>query len=712
MSRRRDIQALRAIAVLAVLAFHLDEAVVPIGFAGVDVFFVISGFVICRGIVARSDQGDGFSTRGFLWRRFNRLVPALMATVGLTLLGGVLLLPPSGLEALGVTAPLALGGISNFWFFSQTNYFNASATPNPLLHTWSLSVEEQFYLVFACIAGLTGLVGLGGRRFRATSLVIWGILGFVSLVLLFRPLDRLDQLGIVNRLELEDAAESFKFYLLPCRIYQLALGIIAACLATGRPPLLGSRAVRDIVWSALAISLLVCLFGPWTWGPVSAGLVAAFVTTGLVLVGEAPRDQDPTRHPSLTPFVWIGDRSYSIYLVHWPIIVFAEILLVPMAPIGRILVSIAATGVLGELCWRLFERRSGGRGGASTTPMPILTVYGLLVIGAASVVLLHNDGYPERMHRPPAKRSISFKPSFTRAQPHPDLLATAEPHARHVRIVPDAAESAARILVLGDSHASMLRPMAEYYASRYGHDWTIASFPGCPPVFGHYKHYDRTGAAKVKEAAARRQVEAWEAFVRDHPGEYDYVLLSCRWAWMFNHRPFGGVDLRHDLLVRAHETADQTDVERSRGNFVAGLRRTIDVIREAGAEPIIFGQATPSPQPVSEILEVPTILFGPDRLLARLDSSLFDEYASRTGFVDGVLRAPAASQLGDHHAVVLSDYFLDREERLPRRMLDGWPLMEDDNHLTKYGVLALARWWEQGPDFPLPRPSEAPDESK
>lgn len=197
------IDGLRTVAVLLVVIFHADKTWMPGGFIGVDVFFVISGFLITRNIMADVENGSwSFST--FFARRIARLFPALYATIAATLAAAFLILSPPDLERLGHVAISTILSVSNIFFWMEAGYFDISADHKPLLHTWSLAVEEQFYLVWPLL--ILALFSLGRRR-----AVIWGLgaIGIVSFLL---------AIGLQNK------APSAVFFLTPFRAYQFALG--------------------------------------------------------------------------------------------------------------------------------------------------------------------------------------------------------------------------------------------------------------------------------------------------------------------------------------------------------------------------------------------------------------------------------------------------------------------------------------------------------
>lgn len=313
-NRRPDIQGLRAIAVILVVAFHAGLPV-PGGFIGVDVFFVISGFVI-TGMLHREWTATGrLRFDQFYLRRFKRLTPALALMVAVTMLLSVFLLSPFGAQQTAAETGIgAMLLVANFVIARTTGgYFDASAESNPLLNTWSLSVEEQFYLVFPALIVLGWY--LAGRRslMRLSPYAIVGGIAIVSFALAV-----IGSLGLTFR----GSGIILGFYSPFARAWEFAVGALLALVLTRHAPqsprlmalsgLLGALLLAAGLW---AITDSTPFPGPWTLLPVTATLL-------LLLAGTEP--STPTaRLLSTRPAVKVGDWSYAIYLWHWPTIVLA-----------------------------------------------------------------------------------------------------------------------------------------------------------------------------------------------------------------------------------------------------------------------------------------------------------------------------------------------------------------------------------------------------
>lgn len=315
-NRRPDIQGLRAVAVLMVVAFHAGLPV-PGGFVGVDVFFVISGFVITAMLHREWQSTGGIRFGRFYLRRFKRLTPALALMVAVTMTIAAFVLSPLGpQQTAAATAIGAMFVVANFVIARTTGgYFDASAELNPLLNTWSLSVEEQFYLLFPAILALGWLLARrhGPRPLRLSPMVIVTGVAVASFGLAMVSSEGLTFRG---------SGTILGFYSPFTRAWEFAVGALLA-LALGQRTIQVQR-LRTIGGLIGAVMLVASPYfitettpfpGPWTLLPVLGTL--------FLLVAGTDRKVISSRVLSSKPLVKIGDWSYSIYLWHWPLIVFA-----------------------------------------------------------------------------------------------------------------------------------------------------------------------------------------------------------------------------------------------------------------------------------------------------------------------------------------------------------------------------------------------------
>lgn len=344
-ARRDDVQGLRALAVLMVVAFHAGLPV-PGGFVGVDVFFVISGFVI-TGMLLREWQSTGrIRFARFYLRRFKRLTPALALVVTVTMILTALVVSPLGPQQNA--AMTAIGSMllaANFVIANTTGgYFSAAAETNPLLHVWSLSVEEQFYLAFPFLLALGWAIARARRGSRAIPLVL------VSSVLVVSFLLALVDEGALGFPGSQDA---LGFYSPLPRAWEFAIGAVAALAIAGRAlapraaALSGTLGLIGLGASLVLITDSTPFPGVWTLLPTLSTLL-------LIIAGSQNPGNYATRLLSTRPMVRVGDWSYSLYLWHWPFIVLAATLWpgVPWVPIVAALLS----AIPAILSYRLLEQ--------------------------------------------------------------------------------------------------------------------------------------------------------------------------------------------------------------------------------------------------------------------------------------------------------------------------------------------------------------------
>ncbi|MGN6208364.1 acyltransferase family protein [Asticcacaulis sp.] len=296
--KRADIQGLRGIAVLAVVLFHVSHAALPGGFAGVDIFFVISGYLITQ-ILLRDMESGTFRLRDFYQRRVRRLFPALFTVLAFTLVAGLAILPPKLLSELVYSQFFTTLFLSNFAFARLADYFDTTSNLKPLLHTWSLGVEEQFYLVFPLLLLLL-------RRFAGRFL--WPILAGVAVVSL-----------VAAQITIRPEAA---FYLPTTRAFELLIGALTVW-AQGRITL--SDKARRLL-SVLGVGLLTASLIIMSDRVPFPGLWALPPCLGAALL-LISKDGWGNKLISAPPLVWTGDISYSLYLWHWPLLVLARLVL-------------------------------------------------------------------------------------------------------------------------------------------------------------------------------------------------------------------------------------------------------------------------------------------------------------------------------------------------------------------------------------------------
>jgi peptidoglycan/LPS O-acetylase OafA/YrhL len=373
--RRDDVQGLRAVAVVLVVAYHLWPQQVPGGYVGVDAFFVISGFLITRNLLAAPPSGRG-DVVAFWGRRIRRLLPAAFLVLGVTLFGSRFLAPDTDWIRTAHEAIASAFYVENWLLVRQAaDYLSPDVSPTPVQHYWSLAVEEQFYLVWPLL--LLGVVLLAGRRVAVRTTARVGI----ALVLVA-------SLAYCVHRTAADPAGSY--FLTTTRIWELAAG---GLLATWIPPvrLPVGRAVG--AWAGMALILAAALaFDTSTPWPGSAALLPV-AGAALFIWSASGARLSPGLVLGTRPVQWLGDASYSVYLWHWPLLVLAPLALDRELTLTDELVILGLTLVLSWLTYEHVENRWRLPHPATPTRRPFqMAAVGavcVMTIAAAQIVGVH-----------------------------------------------------------------------------------------------------------------------------------------------------------------------------------------------------------------------------------------------------------------------------------------------------------------------------------
>jgi len=502
---RADIDGLRALAVLAVVFYHLDVPFISGGFVGVDVFFVISGFLI-GGIIHSEIQANCFSLHNFYIRRIRRIFPALFFIVFLTSIAALVILPKLQLGEFSQSVISVAWFVSNFFFWFHNDYFSVAAELKPLLHTWSLSVEEQFYIFFPLL-----MLILNKRRLYISAIVL------LSLMLL----------SFLLSFYLSESYQSANFYLAATRAWEFLAGVI---LATGILPAVKNYLIRQYL-SLFGLGLLLSSMILLDAQSVFPGVNAIYPVLGtflLIYSGSTGTRTWTGTVLSSALFRYIGLISYSLYLWHWPVIALLKsstnIELDAFAK-GVIFILVLALSVF---TYRFVEQpfRKQVR----------LKQWVTLKMGLVMMLLMSVLGYGVYYHAHYIDVAQNVKPREQQLQQFIDLKKNTcffqEETLESVSNCSFGDKNSDKIILLwGDSHALALYPAFDKLAKEAGWRGIYASFLGCPPLF------DVT-VDDVKECDGRI-AQHIKAFVLNN--KIDQVFLVARWnmyekGWIINNR--------------------------------------------------------------------------------------------------------------------------------------------------------------------------------
>ena len=490
MNYRTDINGLRAVAVLLVTLFHFRVMGFGSGFVGVDVFFVISGFLMF-GIISPALAAGRFSVLGFWWARLLRIYPPMLVLI-VALLGlGYLFLPPDAYRALAARALAALGAFVNVRFYAETfNYFAPARQASWLLHLWSLSVECQFYLL------LPGFLMLCHRlRFlliatMALAVAVWAVM------------------------ELHDANAAF--YLLPARVWEFLAGALACSYPGAIPP----RHRPAVGWAGLALILATPLAHHYV--PGLQHFLVLLPVAGAALVMAAPSANFALTHP-LTQF--FGTISYSLYLWHWPLWVAAQSWDLGTGP-ATIIGLFALATLLGAASYAVVERTSNRlRHRVAHAP----SVLGFAAAGAAvaalCTVVMALNGLPNRAPAVIREATAKYPSEPTVRAPGCFVGPAAEPGAFAEECLhPPSPLTHGGVFIWGDSHAAHLwsgfAAAPDFKATRL-FQMTGAS---CPPLL--------EPPVELSKHCYEINRRALEEITRVQP---EVVVISARWFWYNGH---------------------------------------------------------------------------------------------------------------------------------------------------------------------------------
>jgi peptidoglycan/LPS O-acetylase OafA/YrhL len=651
------IDGLRAIAVGSVVGYHVGLPFLPGGFVGVDVFFVISGYLITRLLVDEYCQTGRIKLLGFYARRARRLLPAFIVVALTTLILGAFVLLPIGEEQprLVRSVKYATAYISNFYFARTTGgYFDSNVNTLPMLHTWSLSVEEQFYVVWPLLILTMGAVA---QRVR------WSKLGLITIALITVSLLSLT-LSIHHSTSDMPAARAH-YYLTTARAWELGIGALVALLVRRFGDAACASQLRGIGGlGAIGLAVIlssVALLDHTIPFPGSAALAPTLGTAALIFSQHVAPASYVAKLLSVRAMVGIGLLSYGWYLWHWPLLAFYRIHAVnaaePLALLAIGLGSLMLAAVTYQVVERpMRERRVGATAGHGRTLATAVAASMALVLAAEAL-----KSFGPLLHKNPAyaRAAAAFYDApagCMQTRPFTGLRA-----ADGCGLTLPTAAREPTILVFGDSHADMIGPMVNEALASQSMRTVYRSFSGCAPVLG----YTRTGANRYRECATYMDAVLREIETKPK-GQLAGVVLAATWIEY----------LRQESQIL--ETNSQADKSPSLQN---ALGRMLDALARHDVKVAIIGP-------------VPSLRHPAIECLLRRPAS--DCNAARPDI--DVERAKTVAKLNASIAGRSNVRYLDPIEqfcdmRLCYAERDGAIVYRDNNHITATAARRLAGWF-------------------
>jgi peptidoglycan/LPS O-acetylase OafA/YrhL len=631
---RPDIDGLRALAVIAVILFHSEIPGFAGGYVGVDVFFVISGYLITQLLQASREESAQRTLGAFYLRRMRRILPALLATCLVTAIVGIALFTPDELVNVGkylAATPVLLSNVATW--AEGSGYFAPFIRQLPLSHLWSIAVEEQFYLLYP-------LLFIAITRYR---------LPYRHLTLV-----ALAAISLALSVWASHHKPAANYFFAPTRAWELLLG---AMLAIAGTPRIRHRIATEGLAAAslLGIAIVVHLYSAETPFPGTAAILPCVATAALLTTGSGPRPALVNRMLAWPPLVFIGLISYSLYLWHQPLLTFVDYYrFVPFTP-GAAAVPLSATLLVAAASWRFIERPVRARVLMKSTRTLLIGVAvgsaGILLTG---LVLWNSNGFPHRF--PPEVRGLIESTVAT-----PDLVRCVErvplEQVRAGKVCNfGPGGNSPRVLVWGDSHALALMPAAIAVATAHGMNTYFTAKYNCLPLFAP------PGPTRLDAATDRYGCATFNAAVLDAIARIEPEVIVLDGAWSAGEPPPRVPDI------------------------AAGIERTVSrVSRHSRSVCVVF--AVPAMKyPVSHALLVARRRNIPDDFLRLSRADALAQHRDMEHGVRGIAQRDGLRVADPKDALCAADSCLYKAA--------GRPLYVDANHLSVYGALYVAHTLE------------------
>ncbi len=652
LSYRPEIDGMRAIAIILVILFHAWGSTFPGGYVGVDIFFVISGYLITS-IILRENKEGNFTYMRFYARRARRILPALLAMTSVTTVAAFLLFLPAELIEYGkITIYTMLFG-SNFRLAATPGYFDQSLQENPLLHMWSLSVEEQFYLIWPTLLVLM-------LRFLPERKVKLAVIGLAVVSLIAAEL-------------LVHVWPRSAFFHLPSRGWELLAG---ALLAMNFIPRVASRAFAEIL-SAAGLVLMIAPLFLYDKETAFPGLAALVPVLGCALLIHATgsRLTGIAAFLSWAPVAFIGLISYSLYLWHWPIFAFANYALVRQLTAFETSLCVLIAFFAAFISWRFIERPFRRRSAWSSELLakrqwflvPVLNRSAQAAFLVTALLIASGSFFQE------SKGAFRrFSPEILSTMGEPDWadpkLCVVKSEVRPGFLECEFGNGSADLALWGDSHAAhYLRLISQTYGGG-----TAYIDRGCVPV-PNTRLITKSGQNSNPGCSKNNQY-AMDEILRLKP---KIVVMASRWT-QIEESPYGR-DTKPSLYLV--DDSAVTTREASRRTFAHAIEETVSTLTAAGIKVVLMGQ-------------VPEMQFSPARCFALSKTIGFTECGSvtrqeaerRQFFINATLRSLAERHL---NVFLFSPFETLCDSANCYAIKDRDLRYFNNDHLNRAGALAL-----------------------
>lgn len=650
LAYRKDIDGLRAIAVLAVLFFHAEIPGFSGGFVGVDIFFVISGYLITS--ILLQDLRDGnFSIARFYERRIKRIFPALFPVILFTIIMGAWIYEPETFKDLGKSVVATTLFYSNVHFLNGVGYFDTPSLEKPLLHTWSLAVEEQFYIFFPLFLLLVH------RYFKQQYFLPILVLALTSLLM-----------SIWGVYEKPEAA----FYLVHTRAWELLAGSLLAMGIFRKPALSSTRIALSLVGLVL-IGYSIATYSHSTPFP---GLYAIPPVLGaaLIIYSESGESSYIMKILGSKPLVFIGLISYSLYLWHWVFIALSRYILLRGFQLHESLAVIAVSFIFSIISWRYIEQPFRGQRSilSERRAVFLFAIVLISVVAMSGEYIRRQDGMP---YRYPEAQALELSNSISKYCRR-DAIATVD-GAKVFKIGSDNTKPS--FLLWGDSHAERLMPSLYEMGCKHGKSGYAITRGEHPPLLGikifNGRNYDEN-ASGFNDAVL--------SFVESHP-EVRTVILAGIWGRYANGHRYRETASTVDLIDTKEPNVPYSNLVLLR----KGLFRTVNSLHKIGRKVIIVNDVPELGVSARHKYWISSVVFAGNHL----GHHFSDELPSRSDYAlwnRGVDRIMNDLALLDNVSILHAEESFFSQEGRVLMIADGVLLYDDADHLSSYGAHFIA----------------------
>ncbi|MEX1141671.1 MAG: acyltransferase family protein [Thermoleophilaceae bacterium] len=658
-SFRADIQGIRCLGLAIVFLTHAEVDAVPGGFVGLDAFFVLSGFLITGLILAEMDRTGTVSLMKFYARRIRRLLPLAMFVLFAVVIASAVMFSPVRNDAVAGDVIAAAFYFVNWRFAAQSvDYFAANALESPIQHFWTLSVEEQFYLVWPALL-LLAFVWWSRNRRGSLRAKLW-------LVVLLTGVPSLYYSAFV----VDDGGASYSYFSTLSRVWEFSLGG-ALALALPKELKLPGPVVAVLSWVGVGTLIVTAMiFTPELNYPGTAALAPTLATAAIVIAGTTAIAPKPTRMLASKPFQYIGDLSYSWYLWHWPAIVFAREAWGELSSLELIGV-IAASWVPAHISHKLIEQPFRYSRPLARRPRRALA-FGFASMAIAVAMAVSLTGLQPTVRTASAGQAIgaaaalegeALQSSAQALQPQPreakddrgqlyeDGCLVEQTETESPECVYGRRSSDKRVVLFGNSHAFHYAPAMMRLARKRSWRLTALLRAGCPIGDVRFAH-----RCDVWREHALARIEERE--------EPDLIVVATT----------------TELATGVVEDGERLDLEDSRDALHEGLVRTLDRLRETGARVVLMADLPRSSEDVPDCVS---------RELDALERCAFPDERDRETRFD----ARAADRLDGVEKIDPTPLLCPR--RLCPAVMGNTLVYRDTNHFTATFARTLAPWLDR-----------------